>query len=60
MDRNYKVTVGDIGHTIDRVVGDDLIGFPIERARTRNSWYLFGVLSCVLVGYRWILEKHGQ
>ena len=60
MDRNYKVTAAEIGHTIDRVAGDSMKNFPIEKARLRGCWYLLGILSCDLIGYGWVLENHGH
>ncbi|KAI4132475.1 MAG: hypothetical protein LQ338_000695 [Usnochroma carphineum] len=43
MDWNYRVTARHSGHTVDRVSGDDLNHFPIERARARGSWHILGV-----------------
>jgi MFS family permease len=60
MDRNYRLTAKKIGHTVNRVSGDDLNHFPIERARTRGSWYLLGTLTIVLIGYGWALEQHSH
>ena len=60
MDRNYKVTAKEIGHTIDRECGDDLRHFPIERARTRGSWYLLAILTGTLIGYGWALEQRSH
>ena len=57
MDRNYRVTAKQIGHIIDRKRGDDLQQFPIERARTRGSWYLIAILTGTLIGYGWALEQ---
>lgn len=57
MDRNYEVTAKHIGHRIDRDSGDDMKSFPIEKARTRGSWYLLGMLSFVLIGYGWALDR---
>ena len=37
MDWNYKTTAKQIGHTIDKVSGDDLDHFPIEKARAQGS-----------------------
>lgn len=58
MDRNYKLTAKEIGHTVDRVSGDNLDHFPIERARARDSWYLLGLSTCTSIGYGWALERH--
>ena len=60
MDRKYRITAKEIGHTVDRVAGDDLDHFPIEKARSRDSWHLFGTLSVVLVGYGWAIDKHAH
>lgn len=53
MDWNYRVTARKIGHTIDKVSGDDLKRYPIERARSRGGWYLLVIYICALVGYGW-------
>ena len=58
MDRNYALTAKEIGHEVDRVAGDDLTHFPIERARGRSCWYLLAFLTGGLVGYGWPIEKH--
>ena len=60
MDRNYRTTAKEIGHTIDRERGDDLRSFPIERARTRGSWYLLAILTGTLIGYGWALEQRSH
>ena len=60
MNRKYRITAKEIGHTVDRIAGDDLDHFPIEKARSRDSWHLFGTLSAVLVGYGWAIEKHAH
>lgn len=60
MDRNYKITAQEIGHTIDRIQGDDMNHFPIERARARGSWFLSGVFICALPGYGWAVKYHAH
>ncbi len=57
MDRNYRVTAREIGCTINKVSGDDLDHFPIERARARGSYYLLSVYICALAGYGWAVES---
>jgi len=57
MDRNYKATAKQIGHTVDSYRGDDLSQFPIEKARTRGSLYFLAILTCDLIGYGWALER---
>ena len=56
MDWNYKVTARSIGHTIDKVSGDDLNNFPIERARARGSYYLLIIYIVALAGYGWSVQ----
>lgn len=58
MDRNYKVVAKQIGHVVDRVAGDNLDEFPIERARSRGSWYFLVVYIAALLGYGWALDAH--
>ena len=60
MDRKYRLTAKEINHTIDRAAGDNLDHFPIEKARSRDSWHLFGTLSLILIAYGWAVEKHAH
>jgi MFS family permease len=60
MDNNYKVMAKSIGHTVDKVSGDDLTHFPIEQARARGSWYLLLSYSCALAGYGWAVQAHAH
>lgn len=57
MDHNYKVTAKKIGWTVDKVFGDDLNNFPIERARSRGSLWLLIISTATLVGYGWAVSK---
>ena len=58
MDYNYRLLAHRMGFTVDRVKGDDLAMFPIERARSRGCiWLLFASLG-ITIGYGWVLEKH--
>ena len=58
MDHNYRVTAKKTGKTVDRVKGDDLKDFPIERARSRGSYWLLMISTATLIGYGWVVEKH--
>ncbi|KAL8736537.1 MAG: hypothetical protein Q9181_002386 [Wetmoreana brouardii] len=58
MDRNYSITAHSIGHKIDRVSGDNLDDFPIERARARGAYWLLVVYTCALAGYGWVVKSH--
>jgi MFS family permease len=58
MDHNYKYTARSIGWTINRVSGDDLKDFPIERARSRGSFVLLIISTATLAGYGWAVSNH--
>ncbi|KAL8796010.1 MAG: hypothetical protein Q9195_001586 [Heterodermia aff. obscurata] len=60
MDRKYRLTAASINHTINPLAGDNLDHFPIEIARSRDSWHLFGALSLILIAYGWAIEKHAH
>lgn len=57
IDRDYRITAESLGLPIDRVRGDDLLVFPIEKARLRSVFapLLAAVASVVSLG--WALEK---
>jgi hypothetical protein len=60
MDYNYKATARKIGWVIDSVAGDDLTHFPIERARSRGSYWLLVISTATLVGYGWASSMHAH
>ncbi|KAL8790818.1 MAG: hypothetical protein Q9213_000442 [Squamulea squamosa] len=60
MDWNYRVIARQIGHTVDKVFGDDLNHFPIERARARGFWHILAAYLCALAGYGWAIEFHAH
>lgn len=55
MDWNYRRTAKSIGYTIDKVKGDDLLKFPIEKARMKSMISLNVICATLLVGYGWVL-----
>ena len=60
LDRNYKLTANEIHHTVDRISGDDMKNFPIERARSRGTWPLLGISTCALIGYGWAVQTRAH
>ena len=58
VDRNYAKIAGKCNADVDRKKGDNLKGFPIERARYRNClpFILFEV--ALIVGYGWAVQSH--
>jgi multidrug resistance protein len=60
MDYNYRVTAKQIGHEVDKVHGDDLEHFPIERARSRGSFHLLVWSTATMIAYGWVVHKHAN
>ena len=56
MDKNFEKTAREVELAVDMVSGDDIDCFPIERARSRGSWYMLGIFVGALVGYGWVIE----
>ncbi|KAG7127131.1 Itaconate transport protein like [Verticillium longisporum] len=56
MDANYKHVARQAGLQTDRVVGDDVYQFPLERARSRGSISLFVFSVAALVGLGWSVK----
>ena len=57
MDYNYRMTANKIGFKIDKVVGDDLTHYPIERARSRFAVVQVILHSACILGYGWALDR---
>jgi hypothetical protein len=58
MDHNYKITAAQVGHEIDKIKGDNIDEFPIEKARTRLSLPLLAIFTTTFVEYWWAIEAH--
>ena len=57
---DYRATARSHNLEIDKVKGDDLANFPIEKARLRTVWVYIIVASTATIGYGWALEKHAN
>ena len=57
LDINYCRTAKDVGFTINKISGDDLRKFPIERARTRFAYFLILFDTVALSGYGWTCQR---
>ena len=55
-DYDYRQTARAHNLSIDRVRGDDLSKFPIEKARLRTVWFYIFVSATATLGYGWALE----
>jgi len=56
IDRDYRKTAASVGFTVDKVKGDDLTKFPIEKARLRSIWYFIAISTSCTLGYGWSLH----
>ncbi|OAQ90083.1 NACHT and WD domain-containingprotein [Purpureocillium lilacinum] len=64
MDRNYRATVREqgrvdtqTGQQADAVATGAREGFPIERARSRSSYWMLAVATGTMVAYGWVIER---
>lgn len=57
MDRDYRSTARCYNFPVDRVKGDDLSKFRIERARFRSSWYFLVSTITTVIGYGWSIDR---
>lgn len=60
MDWNYKRAAEETGVPIDRVTGDNISQFPIEKARSRGSYTMLVFSMCALSGYGWAVGQHAH
>ena len=56
LDRDYRVTAKSHNLPIDSVRGDNLLIFPVEKARLRSAFIPIGVAAVTFVGYGWSLH----
>ncbi|KAJ1323888.1 putative transporter AQR1 [Microdochium nivale] len=56
LDYNFRYTATKIGIVVDRKKADDLLRFPIERARLRFIFYFVSASALLVVGYGWQLQ----
>jgi multidrug resistance protein len=55
-DYDYRATARDHNLSIDRVKGDAILAFPVEKARLRSVWIYIFMSSTATLGYGWTLE----
>ncbi|MCJ1390036.1 hypothetical protein MMC18_002894 [Xylographa bjoerkii] len=58
IDRNYRRVAAAAGIAIDRRRGEDMRGFPIERARLQVAWPLLAVGTACIAAYGWVLQRN--
>jgi hypothetical protein len=58
MNWEYHKVASSIGFSIDQTRGDDLLDFPIEKARLRATYYYMSAAAVATIGYGWALDRH--
>ncbi|KAI9646578.1 hypothetical protein NHQ30_004573 [Ciborinia camelliae] len=58
MNLDYRLTAKEHNITVDKVAGDDMAKFPIEKARFRRILYFILISAAGIVGYGWSLHAH--
>ncbi|KAL8932054.1 MAG: hypothetical protein Q9216_006982, partial [Gyalolechia sp. 2 TL-2023] len=53
--RNFRLKMG---LPTDRLAGDDLDNFPIERARLGVIWTPMLLTACSVMGFGWVVDRH--
>ncbi|KAJ9658236.1 hypothetical protein H2198_003809 [Neophaeococcomyces mojaviensis] len=56
-DHDYKAVARNHNFQIDKKKGDDLLKFPLEKARLRSIWFYIVFSSTALLGYGWVIHK---
>ncbi|KAL8807730.1 MAG: hypothetical protein Q9182_000541 [Xanthomendoza sp. 2 TL-2023] len=60
LDRDYHITARSHNLPVDKVRGDNLLTFPIERARLRSAFIPIGITAVTFIGYGWSLHFHAH
>lgn len=58
MNWDYRRTARDHNIVIDKVAGDDMSRYPIEKARYRSICYPVVISSAGIAGYGWSIHAH--
>jgi len=57
LNRDYKLTAKAHNIVIDKLRGDDLSKFPIEKARLRSVWFFVILCAICIAGCGWSVNK---
>ncbi|KAL9005297.1 MAG: hypothetical protein Q9188_001923 [Gyalolechia gomerana] len=60
LDHDYKKTVREQGLEVDPATGDDVVRFPVEKARLRGVWFPAAMGTTAVVGYGWTLSRRSH
>jgi hypothetical protein len=58
MNWEYHKVASSMGFSIDQTRGDDLLDFPIDKARLRATYYYMSAAAAATIGYGWALDRH--
>lgn len=58
MNKAYRRTRTELGMQTDRIGGDDLDSFPIEKARLRIIWFPMLLTCASVIAFGWVLHYH--
>ncbi|KAI1762698.1 multidrug resistance protein [Hypoxylon sp. FL1150] len=58
LNKAYRQARVKRGLSTDKVVGDDLDDFPIEKARLNVIWIPMVITTCSVVAFGWVLHYH--
>lgn len=56
MNWEYHSVARSANFAVDRLRGDDLLSFPIEKARLRATYIYTTIMAVTTIGYGWTLE----
>lgn len=59
-DYDYRKTASAYGFLINKISGDKLMEFPIEKARLRSIWYYIFISSSSTLGYGWAVQRRAH
>ncbi|KAL8643679.1 MAG: hypothetical protein Q9226_008192 [Calogaya cf. arnoldii] len=58
LDRNYRITAKSHNLPVDKVRGDNLLTFPVKKARLRSASLPTVIAAVTFMGYGWSLHCH--
>ena len=58
LNRDYRIVAKSHSLPVDLIRGDNLLTFPVEKARLRSAFIPIGVAAATFVGYGWSLHFH--
>ncbi|KAL9633774.1 MAG: hypothetical protein Q9204_003257 [Flavoplaca sp. TL-2023a] len=60
LDRDYRITANSHNLPVDKIRGDNLLTFPVKKARLRSAFIAIGIAAITFIGYGWSLHFHAH